>query len=82
MRLRKIIKAKAKNFFIECEMENGEVYKYDMSFVFDSNGSMVKPLRKIGFFKKVFLELGCLTWPNGLAIDGDSVTIDGTLISS
>ena len=80
MRLRKIIKAKAKNFFVECEMENGEVYEYDMSFVLEEEGVMIEPLRNRDFFEKVFIELGCMTWPNGYCIDGDSVAMEGKLV--
>lgn len=32
-------------------------------------GSMVEPLRDIELFKKVFVRLGVLTWPNGFDID-------------
>ncbi len=82
MRLRKIIRAKARDFFIECEMENGEVYEYDMSFVLEEEGIMIEPLRDRDFLKKVFIELGCITWPNGYCIDGDSVVMDGKLLNA
>ena len=82
MRVRKIIKARAKDFLIECEMENGEIYEYDMSFVLEETGIMIEPLRDKDFLKKVFIELGCITWPNGYCIDGDSVAIDGKLVKA
>ena len=76
--IRKILKVTAMNdYSLECEMENGEIYKYDMSFILESSGSMIKPLRDINFFKKVFIELGCLTWPNGFNTDGGSVALGG-----
>ena len=82
MELRKILRARPKGLSVECEMENGEVYLYDMSFVNKETGPMVTPLREKDFFEQVFIELGCITWPNGYCIDGDSVAIDGKLISS
>lgn len=79
--MRKILKVKALDFVLECEMDNGEVYSYDMSFVAISNGEMVLPLKDLDFFKKVFIELGALSWPNGYEIHADSVIRDGVLIS-
>ncbi len=79
--MRKIIKVIAADFWLECEMENGEVFKYDMSFVQSETGEMVIPLKKLDFFKKVFIELGSLSWPNGYEIHADTVASDGELIS-
>ena len=79
--IRKVLEVKANDdFTLECEMENGEVYLYDMSFVRNGGGPMARPLNKIIFFKKVFIECGCVTWPNGFNTDGDSIVIRGTLL--
>ena len=80
--IRKILKVEVTDgFVLECEMENGDVYEYDMSFVSERTGSMIQPLKDIDYFKKVFIELGCLTWPNGFNTDGGSVAVRGKLIS-
>ena len=37
---REVIEVKAKDdFSLECEMENGEVYAYDMSFIKEKDGT-------------------------------------------
>ncbi len=80
--IRKIFEIKVVgDFLLECKMENGEIYHYDMSFVNQEDGEMVIPLKSPDFFKQVFLDYGALTWPNGYAIHGDTVAIDGKLIS-
>jgi Protein of unknown function (DUF2442) len=33
------------------------------------DGAMVRPLKDPAFFARVFVELGALTWPNGLDLD-------------
>ena len=81
MRLRQIIGVKVNKFTLECEMENGELFNYDMSFVLKEEGPMVTPLKDQSFFKKVFIEWGCVTWPNGYCIDGESIALNGKLLS-
>ena len=80
--LRRIVEVRAKDdFTLECKMENGEIYKYDMSFVKEKSGTLMLPLRDIEFFKKVWPEFGALEWPNGFGIHGDTIVRDGRLIS-
>ena len=80
--LREVVNVKANdNFTLECEMENGEVYKYDMSYLKKSTGGpMIRPLRDIAYFKKVFIEYSCPTWPNGFNVDAINVAMIGELI--
>ena len=81
--IRKIFEVKViGDFLLECTMENGEVYHYDMSFVNQENGEMVIPLRKKDLFNRVFLDYGALMWPHGYAIHGDTIAIDGKLVAS
>jgi len=40
------------------------------------SGPMLEPLRKITFFKKVFLEMGVTTWPNGFDICADLIYLE------
>ncbi len=80
--IRKILNVRiTNNFILLCEMENGEVYEYDMSFILKKSGSMFQPLKDKKFFKKVFIEMGVLTWPNGFNADGGTVALSGKLIS-
>ena len=79
--VRKIIDVKANdNFTLDCEMENGEIYLYDMSFINTESGEVTDPLRDVNLFKQVWLEYGALEWPTGFSIHGNTVARDGTLI--
>ena len=81
MKIRKITSVKANDdFTIECEMENGEIYKHDMSFIHSEGGEVIEPLKDINVFKKVCVENGYLTWPNGYDLDGTNIAIKGQLI--
>jgi Protein of unknown function (DUF2442) len=50
-------------FFTDCTI--GE---YDFDVLVKEGGPMVEPLRKIEFFRRVFLEFGAPTWPNGFDV--------------
>ena len=82
--IREAIGVKANdNFTIECEMENGDIYLYDLSpSIKNSTGVLVKPLQDIGYFRKVFVdEYGSVSWPNGADIDPAFIAMEGKLIS-
>ena len=80
--LRRVYDVKVNDdFSLECEMENGEVYLYDMSYVHSRPGEVIEPLRNIEIFREVWIEYGALEWPSGYGIHGDTVVRDGTLIS-
>lgn len=46
--------------------ENGAHGVHDLAWLFEMSGPMLEPLRDQTFFERVFLEMGALTWPNGL----------------
>ena len=69
------------DFVLDCKMENGEIYRYDMSFVKEKSGALMVPLRDATFFKKVWIDYGALEWPNGFGIHGDTIVRDGKPIS-
>ena len=79
--MRKIISLKVNGFILECEMENGDVYNYDFSFVKNEKGPMIEPLKEEKFFKKVFIEMGYLSWTNGYEIHANTVVREGVLMS-
>lgn len=79
--MRKILTVKVINFIIECELENGDIYQYDMSFIKKSKGPMLNELKEHSLFNKVFIELGSLSWPNGYEIHANTIAREGILIS-
>ena len=81
--LRLVVKVKAKpGYQIECTFDNDVVKSYDMSFVTKKSGSMLVPFKNESFFKKVFLEMGTPTWPNGYDICPDFLYLEGQVVSS
>lgn len=80
--MRKVISVNAFDRYLICELDDGNTYKYDMSFIFKKTGEMVLPLRDLDFFKKVFIESGALAWPNGYDIHANTVVRDGQKIST
>ena len=79
--MREVISVRANDdFTLECEMENGEVYLYDMSSLKKENGEMVQPLKDVNYFKQVFVEVDYITWPNGYSVDGTAIALVGELI--
>lgn len=76
--LRLVVKVKAKpGYLLECTFDNGTIKTYDMSFVSKKKGSMLTPFKDEKFFKKVFLEMGTPTWPNGYDICADLIYKEG-----
>jgi len=78
--MRKIIRIDVKEFVIFCTLDNGDRYKYDMSFVKTEQHEMLEPLKDINFFKKAYLEYGSLAWPNGYDIHVNTIIRDGVKI--
>lgn len=78
--MKKIIKIEIYEFYLICTLSSGEIYKFDMNFVKTDNSEMTKPLQDISFFKKVYIELGSLAWPNGYDIHAETVISDGEFI--
>ena len=48
---------------------NGKQGVHDFSEMLAEGGVMVEPLRDPAMFRRVFLEMGALTWPNGFDLD-------------
>jgi hypothetical protein len=44
------------------------VGEYDFAALVNEPGPMIEPLRDLDYFKRVFLEFGAPTWPNGFDI--------------
>ncbi len=41
---------------------------YDFAALVAETGPMIEPLRDVAFFKRVYLEFGAPTWPNGFDV--------------
>lgn len=67
-------------FELVCTFENNVVKTFDFKPLFRKQGCMLEPLRNIDYFKKVFLEMGVPTWPNGYDICADVVYMEGKTV--
>ena len=45
----------------------------DFSFIAGETGPMLEPLKDLTYFRRVFVENGVITWPNGY--DWDSIAL-------
>jgi len=55
-------------FRLRVRFTNGSGGVHDFSGMVQEPGPMVEPLRDEAYFKRVFLEFGAPTWPNGFDI--------------
>jgi|LakMenEpi03Aug12_release.lakeMendotaPanAssembly.Ray.scaffolds.fasta_scaffold4133034_1 hypothetical protein len=60
-----------------CTFENNIVKAFDFKPLLKKKGTMLEPLRSVDYFKKVFLEMGVPTWPNGYDVCADVIFRDG-----
>ena len=51
--MKKIIKVEAFEHYLECEIDNGDVFRFDMTFILKSEGEMTQALKDLSFYKKV-----------------------------
>ena len=62
----KVRKAKVLgDFRLAVEFSDDTVGERDFSFLRTRSGPMVDPLKDPAYFRRVFVEDGVLTWPNG-----------------
>jgi Protein of unknown function (DUF2442) len=47
------------------EFSDDTVGERDFSFITGEGGPMLEPLKDPGYFRRVFVEDGVMTWPNG-----------------
>ena len=65
-----VIKVKPiKDYRVHVAFSDGLSGVRDLSDVIAEGGPMVEPLREKAFFRRVFVECGVLTWPNGFDLD-------------
>jgi len=79
--LRTITKVEAsRDFQLVCTFDNGVTKTFDVRPLFKKGGPMIAPLRNFSFFKKVFLEMGTPTWPNGFDLCCDVIYQQGKIV--
>jgi uncharacterized protein DUF2442 len=54
---------------LRVRFSNGAIGIRDLSDLLAEGGPMVEPLRDPAFFRRVFVQCGVLTWPNGFDLD-------------
>jgi hypothetical protein len=52
-------------FKLELEFSDGTIGVRDFESIRQRTGPMIEPLKDPGYFARVFIEDGALTWPNG-----------------
>ena len=52
-------------FKLELEFSDGTIGTRDFESILQRTGEMIAPLKDPGYFARVFIEDGALTWPNG-----------------
>jgi hypothetical protein len=55
-----------KNYTIKLEFSDSSFSNYDFSYLLEKKSILTEPLKEIEYFKDFFLELGAISWKNGL----------------
>jgi len=55
------------------EFSDDTMGERDFSFITGETGPMLEPLKDLTYFRRVFVEDGVITWPNGY--DWDSIAL-------
>jgi hypothetical protein len=53
-------------YIIELEFSDNSFSNYDFSYLLERRSKLTEPLKEIVYFKDFFLELGAISWKNGL----------------
>jgi hypothetical protein len=53
------------DYRLRVEFSDDTVGERDFSFITGEAGSLLEPLKDPAYFRRVFVESGALTWPNG-----------------
>ena len=70
----KIISAKPTNdFVVHLVFSDGGEGDYDLSPLIAKKSSLTKMLEDQIFFKRLFIELGALCWPNGFELSAEAI---------
>jgi Protein of unknown function (DUF2442) len=70
----KIVRATYRNnFVIELEFSDAAVGDYDLAPLLARNTELTRPLMDPDYFKRFFLDLGALCWPNGFELSPEAI---------
>ena len=61
---------------IAVQFSDGSEGEYDLEPLVARDTEMVRPLRDPAFFRRVFLELGAVCWPNGFGLGPSSIQLE------
>jgi len=53
-------------YIIRLEFSDNSFSNYDFSYLIEKKSMLTEPLKEIVYFKDFFLELGAISWKNGL----------------
>jgi hypothetical protein len=56
------------SYRLRFRFNDDSVGEFDFAALMNEPGPMVEPLRDVAYFKRIFLEHGAPTWPNGFDI--------------
>lgn len=70
----KIVRAQVvRDAVVHLQFSDGTEGDYDLTDLIARNTIMVRPLRDHDYFRRCFLELGALCWPNGFELSAPSL---------
>ena len=65
----KLIKARYQGEFqVSLRFSDGKEGVFDGRELLKRSGPLLEPLRDEGYFKRLFIDAGALSWPNGLEL--------------
>ncbi|MBS4099282.1 MAG: DUF2442 domain-containing protein [Sulfuricella sp.] len=56
------------DFQVALNFSNGQEGVFDGHALLQRSGSLLEPLRAEDYFKRLFIDAGALSWPNGLEL--------------
>ncbi len=56
------------NFKVELTFSDGKTGVFDGRQLLERKGPLLEPLHDESFFRRLFIEAGALSWPNGLEL--------------
>jgi Protein of unknown function (DUF2442) len=70
----KILKAQhLHDLILQLEFSDGSVGDYDLAPLLARNTVLTRAWQDPAFFRRFFIELGALSWPNGLELSAQSI---------
>jgi hypothetical protein len=64
------------DYRLRLTFSDGSAGEHDFRPLIDEGGPMVEPLHDPAYFRRVFVEMGVPTWPNGFDLDAIKLHMD------